>query len=320
MGTNPHCIEAVKLFESDNPLFGNVEKRFIPMFTPEQVAEMVTDLGAIMGVEFDPESRIKLFQDFGGHPFLTRYACSYIARVAASRPAMVDRTLYAKGVNEYTTESDSYVESVVGLLKEQYPDEHLMLEFMGQGDHKSFDAYAVQDPNLLEHLYGYGVLKKGVEKSFFNIGIVERYFSKIVKPTKFVGSEDRLAEISKRRNLLERDVRRQIQTVLKVHFSKAKRREQLLAKLSEPRRQQLAGEDFESILADGASPLYFDELKSIILGFWDKFENSLEMSRSEFEYHMDVINRTRNDAHAKDVDDRAFEKVRVSFGELGDRF
>lgn len=320
VGTNPHCIETVKLFESDNPLYGNVEKRFIPLFSPEQVSEMVGDLGGIMGVEFDSESRIKLFQDFGGHPFLTRYACSFISKAAPERPITVDRTLYAKGVNEYTTESDSYVESVVGLLEEQYPDEHLMLEYIGRGDIKSFNEIARHDPSLLEHLYGYGVLKKGVEGSYFNIGVIENYFSRKTKPANLVGAEDRLAEISKRRNALERKIRVHVRTVFNVHFPISKRRDSLIAKLIEQRRNQLAGADFEDLLAEGASPLYFDELKSVVLGFWDKFENSLEIPKNDFEYHMNVVNKARYDAHAKDVGDHDFEKARVSLSELEERF
>lgn len=319
VGTNPHCIETVKLFESDNPLYGNVEKRFIPMFTPEQVSEMVGDLGGIMGVNFDPESQIKLFQDFGGHPFLTRYACSFIAKSASERPITVDRTLYAKGVNDYTTESDSYVDSVVGLLKEQYPDEHLMLEYIGQGDTDSFNSLARHDPSLLEHLFGYGVLKRGIEGSFFNVGIIERYFSKKSKPAKLVSTEDRLAEISRRRNSLERRLRAHIKTVFSVQFSKSKRRDSLLSKLVQRRRDEMGGIDFNDLLAEGASPLYFDELKSIVLGFWREFENSLDMSKTEFEYHMGVVNKARYDAHAKDVDDHDFDKARVSLSELETR-
>ncbi len=320
VGTNPSCVESVKLHESDNPLYGNVEKRFIPMFSSEQVSEMVLDLGSIMGVSFDAESRIKLFQDFGGHPFLTRYACSFVANAVRERPVTVDRTVYAKGVNQYTTESDSYVASVVGLLEEQYPDEYLMLGYIGQGDMGAFNALAQQDPSLLEHLYGYGILKKGVEGSYFNIGIVERYFSRKSKPTKLLGSEDRLAEISKRRNALEKQIRSHIKTVLSVHFGKTKRLEAVVAKLVERRRLELASSNFDEILAEGASPLYFDELKSIVLGLWDKFENSLEISKTEFEYHMGVVNKARFDAHSKDVVDHDFEKVRVSLGELEARF
>ncbi len=320
VGTNPRCVETVKLHESDNPLYGNVEKRFIPMFSAEQVSEMVVDLGSIMGVKFDAESCMKLFQDFGGHPFLTRYACSFVANAARERPVTVDRTVYAKGVNQYTTESDSYVASVVGLLEEQYPDEYLMLGYIGQGDIGGFNTLAQQDTSLLEHLYGYGILKKGVEGSYFNIGIIERYFSKKSKPTRLLGHEDRLAEISKRRNALERQLRTHIRTVLSVHFGKAKRLEALQAKLVERRRSEVATFDFDEILAEGASPLYFDELRSIVLGLWDRFENSLGMSKTEFEYHMGVVNKARFDAHSKDVVDHDFDKVRVSLGELEAQF
>lgn len=290
------------------------------MFTPEQVSEMVSDLGGIMGVNFDRVSQTKLFEDFGGHPFLTRYACSFIAKSASERPVTVDRTLYSKGVNDYMTESDSYVESVVGLLEEQYPDEHFMLEYIGQGDSENFNSLAQHDPSLLEHLYGYGVLRRGHEGSFFNIGIIERYFSKKARPTRLVSPENRLAEISRRRNSLERRLRGHIKTVFMVQFSKSKRRENLLSKLAERRRNEVISIDFNDLLAEGASPLYFDELKSIVLGFWKEFENSLDMSKTEFEYHMSVVNKARYDAHAKDVEDHDFDKARVSLGELEAKF
>ena len=272
-----------------------------------------------MGVHFDAESRVALFQDFGGHPFLTRYACSFIAKSTSERPITVDRTLYAKGVNDYTTESDSYVESVVGLLREKYVDEHLMLEYFGQGDGDNFNFFAQHDPSLLEHLYGYGVLKRGLEDNFFNIGIIEKYFSKKVKPTRLISAEDRLAEISKRRNSLEKSLRAYIKTVFSVQFSKSKRRENLVSKLVTHRRDEVVGVDFDGLLAEDASPLYFNELKSIVLGYWQEFENSLDMSKNDFEYHMGVVNSARYDAHAKDVEDHEFNKARVSLSELEER-
>lgn len=62
VGTNPSCVEKIKIHESDNPLFGNVEKRYIPMFSSQQVDEMVEELGSIMGVSFDSECRTKFFR------------------------------------------------------------------------------------------------------------------------------------------------------------------------------------------------------------------------------------------------------------------
>ena len=72
----------------------------------------------------------------------------------------------------------------------------------------------------------------------------------------------------------------------------------------------------ESILAEGGSPLYLDEFKSIIVGNWGSFCNSLDLTKQEFEHHMTIVNRMRYDAHAKDVDEKSFDKARVSLNEL----
>lgn len=320
VGTNPKCIEAVSHSGSDNPLYGNVEKRFISMFSANQVSEMVHELGSIMGVEFDDECKIKLYQDFGGHPFLTRYACSFIAKSAKDRPVTVDRTIYARGVEEYMNESDGYVDSVVGLLQAQYPDEYLMLDYFGHRDLNGFYSLADSDPKLLEHLYGYGILKKGIDGSYFNIGIVERYFEKKERPIELVSLEDRFAEVSNRRNLLEKAVRRHVKMVISVNYPKSKRREKIVSKLVEGRRNAVAGFEFDALLADGASPLYLKELISIILGYWSEFENSIELPKVDFEYHMNCVNSLRNDAHAKDFSNDDFAKIRVSLSDLENIF
>ena len=44
------------------------------------------------------------------------------------------------------------------------------------------------------------------------------------------------------------------------------------------------------------------------------------MSKIEFEYHMNVVNKARYDAHAKDVQDHDFQKARVSLSELESKF
>ncbi|PTQ58589.1 hypothetical protein C8J45_11913 [Sphingomonas sp. PP-CE-3G-477] len=319
VGTNPSAVEKIKIFESDNPLFGNVEKRFIPMFTPLQVDEMVDDLGAIMGVHIDSECKSRLYADFGGHPFLTRYACSYIANSIADRPVEVDRTVYAHGVNRFKTESNSYVDSVVGLLKDEYPEEFEMLKFLGAGDQDSFKSFAESDPTLCEHLTGYGIVARGVKSFYFRIGVVERYFENATKPVVLLDQGGRLAEISARRNGLERDLRALISQVFRMSFSQKDRLENVVSKVSPSRRPALSAYSFSDILAAGESPLYFDELKTIVLGHWDRFSNMLEMEKNEFEYHMTTINKSRSDAHAKDIDDQKFEKWRVSIGEISSR-
>jgi hypothetical protein len=319
VGTNPSAVEKIKVFESDNPLFGNVEKRFIPMFTPSQVDEMVVDLGSIMGVHINDECRSRLYTDFGGHPFLTRHACSYIASATKQRPVEVDRTVYAHGVDTFKTESHSYVESVVGLLKEEYPDEHEMLKYLGMQDLESFAFLADSDPSLSEHLLGYGIVARGSRSHYFRIGITEEYFKSVNKPPHLLNQEGRLAEISARRNAMERALRVTIGQVVRVSTPAKKRAEFVLAKLSGTRRSGLVTESFERLTSAGESPLYFDELKAIVLGNWDVFAHILEMEKNEFEYHMNTVNRTRSDAHASDVNDQNFEKWRVSVEALASR-
>ena len=316
VGTNPSSVERIKIFESDNPLFGNVEKRFIPMFSPTQVTEMVDDLGSIMGVQFDDQCKSKLHSDFGGHPFLTRYACSYICQSATERPLEVDRTVYAEGIEKFATESHTYVDSIVGLLRDEYPDEYEMLSYLGVGDHQSFCAFADSDPNLYEHLVGYGIVREGRRSYYFRIGSVESYFEKKAKPTKLLDQKGRLAEISERRNSLEKSLRSLIKNVHTIQVKRGDRRNRVVSKLHPARREALDDFSFEDLCSEGQSPLYFDEIRHIIAGNWASFENAIDLSKSDFEYHMSTVNSSRSDAHAKHVSDDIFDKWRVSISEL----
>lgn len=319
VGTNPSAVERIKIFESDNPLFGNVERRFIPMFTSAQVNEMVDDLGSIMGVHFDDECKARLHSDFGGHPFLTRYACSSISSATHERPAEVDRTIYSVGIEKFKTESNSYVESVVGLLRDEYPDEFEMLKSLGLKDVESFKIYADSDPALCEHLVGYGIVSRGAKSFYFRIGAVERYFEAMARPTALLSQEERLAEVSAKRNTLERGLRSLINQVFKISFPPKERVDHIVGKLAPARRAPMAGKSFAELVSAGESPLYFDEVKTVILAHWDKFSNVLEIDKSEFEYHMTTINRSRSDAHAKNVNDQTFDKWRISMAEISSR-
>ena len=213
-------------------------------------------------------------------------------------------------------ESGDYVGSVVELLKNEYADEYEMLKFLGHGDHTNFGEFAELDSSFCEHLEGYGLVERGTEAYYFRVGIVEVYFRSLERRVATLSQADRGAEISRRRNELERKLRSSIRTVFCVHYGKKQRREALLTKISAERRQNLDGMDFEELLLVGGSPLYFDELKSVILGNWEMFEHTLGIQKNAFEYHMDTINAFRVDAHAKDIGDRELNRCRTSLGEL----
>jgi len=201
-------------------------------------------------------------------------------------------------------------------LQEEYEDEFEMLKFLGHGDNASFDSLANDDPRLLEHLKGYGLITAGAKAHYFSIGIVANYFSRRERPAELMTQSARKAEISKRRNDLEISIRKYIFQIGTFAFSKKDRRERLLSKLTQNRRDQVQLIELDEMFMGGESPLFFNELASIILGHWPTFENSIEVQKGEFEYHMSVVNGFRVDAHAKDINDGDFQKIRVSLSAL----
>jgi hypothetical protein len=104
--------------------------------------------------------------------------------------------------------------------------------------------------------------------------------------------------------------------VSKVSYPSKNRKNEILSKLKSERRDALMSHELEFILSPGESPLFFDELKSIIMGKWEDFANSIEIQKSEFELYMNTVNRYRSDAHSKDISDNDFDKIRVALNEL----
>lgn len=316
VGTNPSAIEKTKIYESDNPLFGNVEKRFMPMFESTQVSEMVSSLGAIMGLEFDEASMARLFDDFGGHPFLTRYACSYIAKDMPKRPLKVDRTVYSAGVQNFRVEAGEYVKSVVDMLKSAYPDEYEMMKYLAVKRYDDFVDLASNYPSMVEHLKGYGIVREGQKSHYFSIGVVEGYFESEARPVTTLDAAGRQAEISEKRNRLERQLRILIRQVFSVSFTPKKRVDELLRYVPSERHEGLRQAGEARLFSEGDSPLYLKDVGAVISGHWGIFQNIIDMPKSEFHYHMDVVNKLRKDAHGNDISDHELEKVRISFREL----
>ncbi|WP_339009263.1 AAA-like domain-containing protein [Aeromonas popoffii] len=112
VGTNPSCIESPTLLNHDNPIYASIPSQYVPPFTSEQVHQMVTKLGDYMGLKFDSLISAKLTEDYGGHPFLIRQACSHINRLAKSeRPFFIDKAIYQKAKGEFRKHSRDYLDN-----------------------------------------------------------------------------------------------------------------------------------------------------------------------------------------------------------------
>jgi hypothetical protein len=78
-GINPHLIEQAHLQGRPNPLFQFLKIHYIEPFGREELAQMVRALGKKTGLKFTDAKVIdELHLEYGGHPLLTRQACSFV--------------------------------------------------------------------------------------------------------------------------------------------------------------------------------------------------------------------------------------------------
>lgn len=63
-----------------NPVFQFFKEVFISPFSQEETTTMLTEIGQLMGVEFDRELLATIHKDSGGHPFIARQLASLLSK------------------------------------------------------------------------------------------------------------------------------------------------------------------------------------------------------------------------------------------------
>lgn len=316
VGTNPSCIEKITLNSNDNPLYGSIQIEYVPSFSVDQVKEMVQKLSFLMGVEIDDYICTRLFDDFGGHPFLIRQMCSLMnKKVSAIRPAKIDKTLYNLTIEQFEYSLAQYTEMMINVIKDWYPEEFEMLTYLANNDKNLFNSFASNNLNYTQHLIGYGLIKKGSDGFCFNFEIVEKYVKKINKYKKInLNLEEKLAEISKRRNKIEKELRVLLRNSLRSSVGQKDAKARILSSIESSRRTQFENQDLNKILDKDNSKLFLLDLINIIKKNWNELSNTFEMDKNKLIYILDEINSIgRPDAHAKDISEDDFTQVRLHF-------
>jgi hypothetical protein len=319
VGTNPSCVELPVISGHENPLFSSIPSQYVPPFTVEQVRQMVRRLGRYVGLQFDELIYAKLCDDFGGHPFLIRQICSLIHRSAAGdRPLRVDKALYQGVKKEFTRSAVDYLEMIVQVLQDWYPDEYDMLRFLAQGDDSTFAQFARDHERYTRHLIGYGLIEQGATGYCFKVEAVRTFLETSHRYERLnLTDEEKRAEISLRRNRIERGLRGLVRNTLRTAYGKKKASERVLAAVPESRRSRLRDHDIDALLDPESSGLFFLELIQLIERDWDVFQNILEMDKDEARVLLNAVNRDgRPDAHAKAVDADTFAQLRLHFKKL----
>jgi len=133
-----------------------------------------------MGLKFSESAVQYVYVRYGGHPLLTRLACSLLHQrlVAAhvTRPVEVDDILLKRDETARDAELTFYCRHVVSELRDFYPDEYEMLQLLATGRVDDFIELRAH-PEYVRHLEEYGLLSQDSSSNQprISIPVVGRY-------------------------------------------------------------------------------------------------------------------------------------------------
>jgi hypothetical protein len=318
VGTNPLCIESATIADKQNPLFMALPFEYLEPFDVPQTREMIRKLGRTMGLQFDEKIYSKLTEDYGGHPFLMRHACSVINKLAPrERPVTVTRSLYERAAESFDQQYINYIRLILSVLQQYYRDEYDMLCMLACGDVDSFNAFARESPNYTNHLIGYGVVERTENGFDFRIDAVQKFLSMEQKYQKMHQTLDEMwREISARRNALEPKLRSVVRNQLRATYGEADAKVKVLNVIGSPRRETAGALAYKEIFNATRLPLYFEDLRKILSKEWALFANIFGADKEKFLGDLKAINELRADAHAKPLSPDEMSYFRVCIGRV----
>ena len=178
-GVNPSVVEIDKIGGIQNPLFGIVSYKYLRGLGIDETRRMLKVLGRRMGLRFSEDAIHYVYSRYGGHPLLTRLACSlFHQRLVAERqdrPVDVEPATLKCDETARDAELTFYCRHVVSEFRDFYPDEYEMFELLATGRVHDFVELSAH-PEYVRHLQEYGLL--GVEVNGLpkvSIPVVGRY-------------------------------------------------------------------------------------------------------------------------------------------------
>lgn len=178
-GVNPTVVEQDLIDHVQNPLFGIVPTQFLRGLRPEELQRMVRSLGKRMGLRFSASAIGYLHERYGGHPLLTRIACSLTHRTVDDlqhqRPYEIHDGFLQAHESSRDSELSFYCRHVVSELHDFYKDEYDLLEGLASGQTAEFMEFTVE-PEFTSHLTNYGLLGRDkLGRPTISIPVVARY-------------------------------------------------------------------------------------------------------------------------------------------------
>jgi hypothetical protein len=161
-GVNPSVVEKDLVGNIQNPLFGIVTHKYLTGLNAEEVKTMVRKLGKRMGLRFDYEACQEIYNWYGGHPLLTRQACSNLNTFLSNikeKPIEVTKSIFLEFKQQIDRELVFYSDHAVSEIRQFYPDEYYLFELLSIGQELEFKEFS-SDSSEIKHLLDYQLIRK----------------------------------------------------------------------------------------------------------------------------------------------------------------
>jgi len=180
-GVNPTVVEEDTFAEMQNPVFSIVPPQYITGLTQREVGTLINHIGKWMGLVFEDEAVGYISGRYGGHPLLTRMACSHLHTLIAQRnmrrPARISRKLLELTQEDREADIALYSRHVISELSGFYSAEYGMLEMLAAGNVAEFLELA-EGSDYTRHLRGYGLIDVSSKaKPLIKIPMISRYIN-----------------------------------------------------------------------------------------------------------------------------------------------
>lgn len=305
-GVSSKWFRVSEIESVENAAVALIPDEYIRPLQEGAVVSMVKKLGNRCGLTFDNESLNLIYKETSGIPSWTRKFCSYINRRVAlnAKPLRVNLSFATQMLKDYVArEGISYSKVAIEHLFVVYPEIKLAL-IKFEKDSNSIN------PNERLLLESYGIIDSNNAYSGSMMQETVKFCLVSSQPEIVTNSEastdatvewaDEIAEIAKRQNIIEKELRRMILELIKadVRINKTTEttKDRLLKCLESSRKQSLSNNLPDDIL----NSTYWLELINIIKKEWKIMENYFG-DQGILVRNMEFLNN-RSYAHAKDLE------------------
>lgn len=222
-GVNASSVEKSLINKIQNPLFGIVSHEYIGSLAEKDVKRMVSEIGRKMGITFENDSLEAIYEIYGGHPLLTRIACSSLnslIKESSRKPFNVTREYILSNSKVFDLDLTYYCESVISELKEFYAEEFDMFRLLCSD--QKIDFMELAGSADINHLLDYGLIRRDgidykVVTKVIKDYVASGYAREEKRQTQFrpVGNKDRTHWLGRRQVLIVSEFKNLERLILK---------------------------------------------------------------------------------------------------------